>query len=323
MKASIIIPLKNGGDIFRKVICSVLEQEIAGNFEIIVIDSGSKDGSLEYIENIKKEHENIIIKKIMSSEFGHGKTRNLGASLACGEILVFITQDALPANKFWLSEMIAPFSIDENIKGVFGKHIPYDDCDIFEKHNLEIHFNNFGKGIVVYKIDDWERYQKDDGYKHLLCFYSDNSSAMRKDIWEIVPYDDVDFAEDQLWAKKIIEMGYSKAYNENAVVYHSHNYNFTEMLKRSYDDHKGLNKIYSYNPVSNILWLIPYIIKHILSDISYLRSQPILKSEKWKWLFYSIKKNIAKYIGAYFGPKGVNNRIIDRIFSREFTLRRK
>lgn len=322
IKASIIIPTKNGGITYQKVLQKVLEQETNFDFEIIIIDSGSKDDTVEYTKAKANKHKNIVLKEIKPFEFGHGKTRNYGASIAQGEFLVFLTQDALPYDKNWLSKMIEPFSISEDIMGVFGKHLAYDDCDIFEKYNLKMHFNNFGEGVIVYKMDDKDRYDKDEGYRHLLCFYSDNSSAMRKSIWKKIPYDDVNFAEDQLWAKKIIELGYSKAYTSEAVVYHSHNYSFKEMMMRSYDDHKGLFDIYGYIPVKSIFLLPVHIIKHTLSDYKYLKTLTIDRSEKKRWLIFSVKKNICKYIGTYFGPKGTNG-FIDKLFSRELILRQK
>jgi len=321
INVSVIIPTKNGGSIYKKVLDKLLEQVILCDFEIIIIDSGSKDETISYTKEKMKKHVNIVLKEIKPSEFGHGKTRNYGASIAEGEFLVFITQDALPYNEYWLSEMIKPFELGEEVVGVFGKHLPYNDCDIFEKHNLTVHFNNFGQGTIVYKIDNQERYDNDEGYRHLLCFYSDNSSAMRKSIWQKIPYDNVDFAEDQLWAKKIIELGYSKAYNSKAIVYHSHNYSFKEMMMRSFDDHKGLYKIYKYVPVKNFFYLPLHIINHIKNDYKYLKILDIPRKEKKKWFIFSIKKNICKYIGAYFGPKGNNNEFINKIFSRERILR--
>ena len=322
IKASIIIPTKNGGVIYQKVLKKVLAQQSDFIFEIIIIDSGSTDGSIEYTKSMATKYRNIIIKEIKSFEFGHGKTRNYGASIANGEFLVFITQDALPYDNYWLYEIIKPFSISDDIVGVFGKHLPYEDCDIFEKNNLKIHFDNFGQGTIIYRMDDKERYENDDGYRHLLCFYSDNSSAMRKSIWKKIPYDNVDFAEDQLWAKKIIEQGYSKAYTSKAIVYHSHNYSFKEMMMRSYDDHKGLFEIYGYIPVRNIFILPAYIVKHIINDYRYLKTLTIPSDEARMWMIFSIKKNICKYIGAYFGPKG-NNSFVNKLFSRELILRKK
>lgn len=321
MKASVIIPVKNGGELFKKVLEAVLGQ-IFEYFEVIIIDSGSKDGSVEYVKSLHLSHKNLVLKEIEPKEFGHGKTRNYGASIAKGEILVFITQDALPYDENWLFEMIKPFELYEDIVGVFAKHLPYQECDIFEKENLKRHFENFGQNIVLYKIEDKKRYEIDEGYRHLLCFYSDNASAMRKNIWESIPYDDVNFAEDQLWAKKVIELGYTKAYNSNAIVYHSHNYGFKERLKRSYDDHKGLYEIYRYVPVKSIFLLPLHILKAIYNDLFFLKIQDMPILEKLKWLGFSIGKNIAKYTGAYLGAKDFGN-YFNALFSREHILRNR
>ena len=321
MTASVIIPVKNGGKLFEKVLNSVLSQDLEC-FEVIVIDSGSKDGSVEIVKLLKEHYTNIILRQIDPTEFGHGKTRNYGASIASGEFLVFITQDALPCNENWLREMIKPFRQKEDVVGVFAKHIPYDECDIFEKENLRKHFENFGEGVVFFKLDDKKRYEVDEGYRHLLCFYSDNASAMRKSIWKKIPYDDVDFAEDQLWAKKIIELGYTKAYNSDALVYHSHNYKFKELLKRSYDDHKGLYRIYEYVPVKSIFLLPLHILKAIYNDFIFLKTQNIKRIEKLEWLKFSIGKNIAKYTGAYLGPKKISKKF-STLLSREHILRNK
>lgn len=321
MIASVIIPVKNGGELFKEVLESILEQNFE-DFEVIIIDSGSKDGSVEYVKYLQINYKNLILKQISSKEFGHGKTRNYGASLSSGEFLVFITQDALPYDNNWLFEMIKPFKQNQDVVGVFARHLPYDECDIFEKENLKRHFENFGLGVVLYKIEDVKRYKIDEGYRHFLCFYSDNASAMRKSIWQKIPYDDVDFAEDQLWAKKIIELGYIKAYNSNAIVYHSHNYGFKERLKRSYDDHKGLYKIYRYVPVKSIFLLPFHILKAIYNDLLFLKIQDIPLLEKLKWFSFSIGKNIAKYTGAYFGTKGFGN-FFDALLSREHILRNR
>lgn len=320
--ASVVIPTKNGGKIFENVLRSVLEQDLNVNeaFEVIVVDSGSNDGTVELVKKTQERYPNVVLKEILPKEFGHGRTRNLGASLARGKNVVFITQDALPYNKVWLKNLIAVFNLDPDIAGVFGKHVPYDDCDIFEKYNLKVHFDNFGSDTTVYYIDDKERYDREEGYRHLLCFYSDNSSAMRKEVWARYPYPDVDFAEDQLWAKSIIEKGYKKAYAPESVVYHSHNYTFKQQFKRYFDEYKGLNKIYNYVPVKSVFFIPAYILKHWRSDIRLLRSMPLPRKEKFKWLFYSFVKNFVRYTGAYLGVMGNKHPFLTKLLSREYKI---
>jgi len=244
--------------------------------------------------------------------------------MANGEFVVFITQDALPYDDDWLENLLHVFSIDVEIVGVFGRHEPYDDCDLFEKHNIMVHFNNFGSDIQIYHLDDRDRYEREEGYRHLLCFYSDNSSAMRKRVWDQIPYRDVDFAEDQIWAKEIIEKGFKKAYTPHSVVYHSHRYSFKQQFKRYYDEYKGLYGVYKYVPVKNIIILPAYILKHWKSDIKFLRtSAHIPKKEKFYWLFYSLVKNTIRYIAAYLGVKGIKYKFLNVFLSREYRLKSK
>jgi rhamnosyltransferase len=95
------------------------------------------------------------------------------------------------------------------------------------------------------------------------------------------------------------------------------------MMMRSFDDHKGLNQIYNYIPIKNIFLLPLHILNHIKNDFLFLKLLRIPREEKKYWLVFSIKKNISKYIGAYFGPKGNKNEFICKLFSRERILRKK
>lgn len=101
MDASIVIPVKNGGERLNQVLDMIDRQETEFSYEVICVDSGSGDDSVETI----KRH-GCILKQIPPEEFGHGKTRNLGASLGTGEFILFVTQDAMPADTHWLDQML-------------------------------------------------------------------------------------------------------------------------------------------------------------------------------------------------------------------------
>src|SRR5690242_9063488 len=101
MKATVIIPTKNGGDLFRSVLQRVLEQQTPWPFEVLVVDSGSSDGTVEFV----RTQPTVRLHTIEPQQFGHGRTRNLAISLARGEFAALITQDALPAHDQWLFEL--------------------------------------------------------------------------------------------------------------------------------------------------------------------------------------------------------------------------
>lgn len=303
MKASVIIPTYNGGVLFKEVLEKVLGQNLHGEqFEIIIVDSESTDGTFEYAEEMQQKHSNIIAQKIDKKTFQHGRTRNYAASLGTGEFCVFITQDAKPYNDSWLFELLKPFS-DSDVAGVFGRHVAYDDADIFEKKLLEKHFEGFKQNDEggVFVIDDYERFMGDQSEQALLSFYSDNSSAMRRSVWERIPYPEVNFAEDQFWAKKVLMYGYKKAYAHNSIVYHSHRYPFMEAMRRYAEDAQAIYNIYNIALESRIKQLPIQILRQWKADMNMLKKLEVGIGSKLYNMFYSLKKNTAKIIGFYLG----------------------
>lgn len=114
VKLSIIIPNYNSSKSIGNTLHSLIDQRVP-IYELNVIDDASMDNTLEYEKKCP-----IKIFKILRSEFGHSKTRNLGAKLARGEYLVYITQDAIPANNNWLANLLVNLK-KEDVAGAFGR----------------------------------------------------------------------------------------------------------------------------------------------------------------------------------------------------------
>ena len=161
MDVSIVIPTKNGGHLFEKVLDAVFKQKTEYKYEVICVDSGSKDGTLDVIRKYP-----CRLFQIEPSEFGHGKTRNYGASKGNGTYIIFITQDALPATDTWLQNFIDAMKMDPEIVGGFGIHYPYPDCNRLDKRDLDGHFKGFGETNTIFHLDDPERYEREEGYRH-------------------------------------------------------------------------------------------------------------------------------------------------------------
>lgn len=298
MDATIVIPTKNGGELFDKVLTAIDHQKTTYTYEVVCVDSGSTDNTVEII---KKHH--CILKQIPKEEFGHGKTRNLGASLGTGEFIVFITQDALPATDTWLQNFLDAMHIDEEVVGGFGIHYPYPECNIFDKRSLENHFKQFGDDNTIFQIDR-ERYEHDVPYQQFLIFFSDNNSCLRRSVWEKYPYDDVDFSEDQVWAKKMIEMGKKKLYCPFAPVYHSHDYPLKTYEQRYYDEYKGHYRVQHYIMIHNWREMIPRYIKYVLGDIKYVHSlKDMPGKEKRHWIHYAIVRDWYLFHSSYLAGK--------------------
>ena len=320
MDVTIVIPTKNGGVKFRSVLDAIFKQKTSLSFEVICVDSGSKDETLTII----REFQGVRLYEILPDDFGHGKTRNFGASLGTGNFIVFITQDALPASDYWLDNLVNAVAADPDCAGGFGIHYPYPDCNIFDKRDLKLHFQRFGETNTYFKIDDPEKYKRDEGYRLFLYFYSDNNSCMRRSIWEKYPYDDVNFAEDQLWAAKILELGYHKVYCPTAPVYHSHNFPISTFFCRYFDEFKSLYEIQRFKLVPRFLYLPRFIIVGITRDLHLTFSKELSLSikEKLYWTMYSIAKNTSRSIAGWLGVKYhlwpvPLQRILDTLFSQQ------
>lgn len=236
-KAAVIIPTWNAGDLFENVLNAVLEQKTKWPFEILILDSGSVDNTLQIVRrNIAR---GVKLHEIPNSEFQHGRTRNLAISLTSAEFVAVLTQDAMPANNEWLANLIGAFEKSDRIAGVFGAHIPYPDASFFVKKSILDHFTEINKHdhVINWRSKmtscDWGSLQ----HQQWLHYYSDNNSALRRSVWEKIPYPEVFYGEDQVWAWEIIKQGFNKAYVNDAKVYHSHN--LTEIQQRKLADIEG------------------------------------------------------------------------------------
>lgn len=294
---SVVIPTKNGGPLFEKVLASVLDQEITGTLEVLVVDSGSTDETLEIV----RRYPQVRLIEIEPKDFGHGKTRNFAVSKSTGEFIAMITQDALPADRHWLENMSAPLRSHPEVAGVFGRHLAYPSASTFTRHELVAHFDGFKAHPRVW-LDSPERYAKEEGYRQFLYFFSDNNAMLRRSVWEKIRYPEVDFAEDQAWARLIIEAGYQKAYAHDGVVYHSHDYGLAERLQRSFDESYALRRIFNYQGGTGIKHAVRSFLALTRRDLRIAWKDGVVKShpaEVLKMPFDNFMRIAGALLGQY------------------------
>lgn len=298
IKASVIIPTKNPGGVFRPVLESVLSQLTDWPFEVVVIDSGSRDGTVEFV----KSKANVKLIEIPAHEFGHGRSRNFAIANSVGEYAAVITHDAQPVDNHWLQRLVDIAESDARIAGVFGKHIAYPQSSVFTARELELHFTGFNEAPLVH-LEDPKRYAEDVGYRQFLHFFSDNNALLRRSVWQTIPYPDVDFAEDQSWAKSIIEAGYYKAYSEAGAVYHSHDYTLFERLQRSFDESYAFKRFFGYILCPNFSSMFKSFLALSRRDVKYARSIGMLRRAPLQ-VAHAVIDNLMRLLGHYLGSRG-------------------
>lgn len=298
VRASVLIPVKNGGPLLGEVIDAILQQQTPWPFEVIVVDSGSKDDSVALVRT-----KGVRCEEISPQEFGHGRTRNYLASLSVGEFLVFITQDAKPATTDWLYNMVKGCDAEPAVAGAFGPHRAHPEARHVTHCELSQHFAGFGCELAVVRLEDRARFATDVGYRQWLHFFSSNNACIRRSVWQQLPLPEVAFAEDQTWALRAIEAGYAKAFVPNAVVYHSHDFGIWETLQRNFDEARSFNLYFGYRIQDSLVQAIKSGFYLARRDLGWLRDGGLRGWRLLKNAAYMGFIEMARVAGQYLGTR--------------------
>jgi rhamnosyltransferase len=289
--ATVAILTYNGETYLEQILTSVLAQEVDGTLDVLVVDSGSTDSTLEIVAR----HPEVRLHQIPNSEFGHGKTRNLAAQLALGTFVAYLTHDAIPVDERWLANLLEPFSINDSIVAVTGKQVPRPNCFPLQKYEISGVFQQLGSaaGLTLYSADEFAPAQS----RHLITFYSDVNAASRRDfLLNTIPYRDVPYAEDQLFGKDVIAAGYTKAYAARAAVEHSNDLTRREYGKRIFDETVGLRRIgFDIPPVSRSASLVRAVYGMVFDSYRILRDAQYSRCRKVYWWFANPPYQVTKW----------------------------
>ena len=221
IESSILVLTRNEAANIGACLEAIYAQSGTEAFEVVIVDSGSTDGTRE----IARRYPARVV-AIAAGDFHHARTRNLAATLARGEYLVYLAADAVPASSEWLSALVGNFT-DAQVAAVYGRHMPKAGSTLERRDAL---------GAVYGK----ERVVKDpalgqqSGYRYY--HFSTVNAAIRKSVWERAPFpEELKCFEDLGIAKRILDGGGKIVYEPRAAVLHSHNHTAPGLFKRYFD----------------------------------------------------------------------------------------
>lgn len=223
----VMIPTYKPDEELLKILESLKEQTCKPD-RIILINTEER-----YLEELFKrtgyvpDKELVMIRNIKKSEFDHGKTRAEAAGLSNGDIMIFMTQDAIPADRFFIENLIRPLK-DERVAVSYARQLPKEGCSVEERYTREF---NYPDKSVLKGAADVDRL----GIKAYFC--SNVSCAYRRDVYDRLGgfVKKTIFNEDMIYAAGAVKAGYMIAYSAEARVYHSHDYNAGEQFRRNVD----------------------------------------------------------------------------------------
>ena len=221
-RISVVILTLNAEREIREQLERLLEQNIKP-LEILVIDSSSTDRTASIVNEYSDYGVKLV--EIERGSFDHGGTRAYGAEIAQGDVLVYLTQDARPANEKMLEQLIMPLR-NPWIGMSYGRQIPRVGAKCYEALTRE--FNYPPKSHIRSSSDIHEM-----GIKAFFC--SDSCAAYRRDAYIRCGGFEKPCStnEDMFMAAKMLHAGYSIAYTASAEVFHSHNLTFIQQYRRS------------------------------------------------------------------------------------------
>lgn len=200
-----------------------LQQQSLKEWELIVIDSGSTDGSQTLIRAANPAH----FVQITPQEYNPGRVMNHGMHLARAETCIFLNADATPQGCNWLRPLVAALQ-NPRMAACFGRQLPRPDC------------------AAVY-AGDYERcFGPDRESARWNHFFSMVSSGLRKDIWARRGFrEDLQYAEDDEYTRWCKSLGYEVAFVAESVVMHSHNYTPAQARRRSFGDAQAIGQAWT------------------------------------------------------------------------------
>lgn len=219
---SMVIPTLNAAREIGALLDNLLSQTVVP-VEILVVDSSSDDNTRDIVASYS-EH-GISLDIIERIEFNHGATRHKAFMKTVGDYVLFMTQDAVPADDCYIESLIAPLEADDSIALVSGRQLPKSDARRFEQL---VRAFNYPAEPSVRGVKDLSTY----GIK--TFFASDVCSAYRRSAYmECGGFSPVNTNEDMLMAAHLVAAGHKIAYEPRAAVYHSHNFTPAQQFRRN------------------------------------------------------------------------------------------
>ena len=288
MRVSIVVRAYNEEEHFEKLLVGLQAQRRKPD-EILLGDSGSTDRTVE----IGRRYGCRVV-PIDKHQFTFGRALNVGCQEAVGDICVFVSAHVYPLYDDWLETLIAPFD-DERVALTYGRQRGGD-------------VNKFSEGQIFAR---WFPPHSVFPQKHHFC--NNANAAIRRSIWETVPYDEtLTGLEDLAWAKTVQARGHLLAYTAEAEIVHLHDETWDQVQNRYRREAIAMRAIDEHAKFSRLdfCWLLA---QHVFSDGLHALQQGVLRREFGSICKFRYNQLLGTWRG-FNGPSDVSAELRARFY---------
>jgi glycosyltransferase involved in cell wall biosynthesis/GT2 family glycosyltransferase len=294
-RVSAIIPVKDGERYLRELL-DALEREAVD--EVLVIDSGSSDAGVATARAAGAR-----VEEIAPEDFGHGRTRNLAAELATGDVLCFLTQDATPVPG-WRAAHLEALALAPDVGASYGPHLPRPGTSPMIARELTEFFGAMAPEgrPVVHGAGD-------------TTFLSNVNAAYRRACWDEIRFRDLAYAEDQAFGRDMLEAGWHKAYHPAAAVLHAHDYPWRQFMQRYFDEYRGLHETTGHVEPFDLRDVVGATRAAVRGDVALVRRHTASRRTAARWAARSAAHHAGRRAFSTLGsrarelPPGLRRRI--------------
>jgi rhamnosyltransferase len=227
-RVSAVVPTLNGAATLPALLAALARQRDRGLFEIIAIDSGSRDATRDILAAA-----GAAVLDLGGTRFGHGSARNRAATAARGDLLLLLTQDVEPVGDEWLAAMLAALA-DVKVAGVFGRQVPRD-ASPEEAFLARVNYAGRPRCITARDLGR--------GFGPGATLFSSAFAVVRRSVWASIPFPDIVMSEDQAWALAAVKAGHEIRYEPRAEAYHGHRFGVVRAFRRNFDSGSSLQQL--------------------------------------------------------------------------------
>jgi len=293
-RVAVVIPTWNAGPGFGPVLAALTAQADVDLDEVLVLDSESTDDT----PAVARAH-GARVRVVRRATFNHGLTRNLGVALTRAPWVAFLTQDALPANRYWLHHLVVAAAAEDAV-GAYGRVLPRVEAtplvarsvcaDLVHRTAREV--KRAAAGALA-AMDPFAR--------RVFVHFNNVSSLVRRDYFAGVPFPDIPFGEDLAWSERALADGRTLVYEPRSLVWHSHESGWQRDFLRHRQDAVLMRTLFGFRNREGLRDCLPALREELRRDWRWLRRGGRGRLASLAWLARAVPLRACQVAGQWAG----------------------